>query len=796
MDHNNYTKTDKGNEIKSPTEGLNNTESSDHIPSSPAEAPNKPVSSEQEIPSSVELLSTTELEALNNPESSGHISSPAEAPNKPESSEQESPSSVEVLSTPELEVLNIPESSDHIHSSAEAPKKPESSNIPSSAEVLNRPELELLNNPDLSDHIPSAAEAPNKPESSELKIPSSADVLSTPESAANKMSSPAEASNKPDSTEKKAVSPAEASNTRKKTPKSLKGKAKIVKKSLIDNSLKGSKATSSSLVNAKRRRFRNKGPKESSNKSEDVKKVSSRKDKQQKNTDEQQTDKSHQAEKNKGKVDEVEKSQQKNTEKRRGPDKSVKSEMNGKKRDEKREKLGGLIFMCSGKTKPDCFHYRIMGVSVGKKDTVLGIKPGLKLFLYDFDLKLLYGVYKASSSGGLKLEPKAFGGAFPAQVRFNVEKDCLPLHERVFRKAIKENYDEKNKFKTELTVRQVRKLTALFRPAQVHLSSLPTRSPLRADNRDRETRGREREVLPLSHRDAHARDPYPNGNARSYPALAHEREQHARREEIPRDLYLSEKEYRAYGLQGERRNLAPRPVSPAVEVQHRDYERDHFVRQPNLYREAASVHRETVPSDPLYLNEKEYPAYTVGARHELPPATAAAAVDLYARDPYYSNYSYYGASSLDQYTAPHRREEVPLGSYLAGARRESYLVENDPMQRRAPDHVERSLYSAHAAAAIDDRLERSSYSGRAAGDDRLERSLYSARAAGDDRLERSLYSARAATAGDDRLGRSLYSARAATALDAVAPYQVTKPEALRTPVSSRYAFAGASYSYR
>lgn len=54
---------------------------------------------------------------------------------------------------------------------------------------------------------------------------------------------------------------------------------------------------------------------------------------------------------------------------------------------------------------------------------------------------------------------------------------------------------------------------------------------------------------------------------------------------------------------------------------------------------------------------------------------------------------------------------------------------------------------------------------------------------------------------DDLVERSLYSARAATALDADAPkrtenYLVTKPEALPLPVSSRYAFAGASYSYR
>ncbi|KAL3731134.1 hypothetical protein ACJRO7_028066 [Eucalyptus globulus] len=131
------------------------------------------------------------------------------------------------------------------------------------------------------------------------------------------------------------------------------------------------------------------------------------------------------------------------------------------------ERDAGFIFLCSGKTKPECYRYRVFGLPVGQLKVVKKVKPGAKLFLFDFDLKLLYGVYEATSGGDLDIEPMAFDQKFRSQVKFRIYKECLPIPESVFKRAIEDNYVSRSKFRQELNRKQVRSLVSLFRPIDV-----------------------------------------------------------------------------------------------------------------------------------------------------------------------------------------------------------------------------------------------------------------------------------------------------------------------------------------
>ncbi|KAA8543867.1 hypothetical protein F0562_021956 [Nyssa sinensis] len=167
-----------------------------------------------------------------------------------------------------------------------------------------------------------------------------------------------------------------------------------------------------------------------------------------------------------------------------------KAESSGKKKYSKKSESTGMIFMCSSKTKKDCYRYKVLGLPASKRDIVQKVYKGMRLFLFDFDLRLMYGIYKAARPGGYNIEPKAFKSAFPSQVRFTVLEDCLPLAEEQFRKVIKDNYYTRSKFDCQLNSEQVKSLCKLFLAASKGSKSKRLGRSQRAEPRTHKDRDR------------------------------------------------------------------------------------------------------------------------------------------------------------------------------------------------------------------------------------------------------------------------------------------------------------------
>ena len=76
----------------------------------------------------------------------------------------------------------------------------------------------------------------------------------------------------------------------------------------------------------------------------------------------------------------------------------------------------GAIFMSNSETKEECFDRRLFGLPYNMSDFVLSVKKGMLLFLFEFENRLLYGVFRATSDGEINIQPGAYRKKFPAQV--------------------------------------------------------------------------------------------------------------------------------------------------------------------------------------------------------------------------------------------------------------------------------------------------------------------------------------------------------------------------------------------
>lgn len=235
----------------------------------------------------------------------------------------------------------------------------------------------------------------------------------------------------------------------------------------------------------------------------------------------------------------------------------------------------------------------------------------------------------------------------------------------------------------------------LFRPVEVHATLHSVHTPPKAIVRDREVLDGRRGSRAQLHNERPARDHYADSHTRSYNVLSHERDRRIeRREETSRDLFLTEKDYRAYGLQGDRSIASHQShLNPIPDPYKRDYERDHLHRRDSIYRDNVSARAENSRADPPYLDDTKYLDYHQGTRHE------------YKDDPYHQVY-HYGASSRDSYMTSRSRDEIPSSSYLAGRRT---LIGAENLRRSEADRDR--VYSVYAADALSDYNRSRHYKG-------------------------------------------------------------------------------------
>jgi len=79
--------------------------------------------------------------------------------------------------------------------------------------------------------------------------------------------------------------------------------------------------------------------------------------------------------------------------------------------------MKGYIFPCNNNTISECIEKNLFGTSDKNYKDLKDLKPNLdKIFLYNYDQKILYGIWEAKSKVGL-FDKYAWGGRFRCQVK-------------------------------------------------------------------------------------------------------------------------------------------------------------------------------------------------------------------------------------------------------------------------------------------------------------------------------------------------------------------------------------------
>lgn len=93
----------------------------------------------------------------------------------------------------------------------------------------------------------------------------------------------------------------------------------------------------------------------------------------------------------------------------------------------KRQPIQGFVFACKNKTETDCFNRSLFGAKSAYGPVVTRIRKGDLLFLNNLESDSLYGVFRAASDGGFKIDPDAWQGKYPYQVKVELLKEKIKI---------------------------------------------------------------------------------------------------------------------------------------------------------------------------------------------------------------------------------------------------------------------------------------------------------------------------------------------------------------------------------
>jgi DNA modification methylase len=88
----------------------------------------------------------------------------------------------------------------------------------------------------------------------------------------------------------------------------------------------------------------------------------------------------------------------------------------------------GFIFACGESTEAECLNRMLFGTDRTYGPVVIRIRKGDLLFLNNLDTDNLHGVFRAVTDGGFNIEPKAWKGRYPYQVRVESLGDKITLN--------------------------------------------------------------------------------------------------------------------------------------------------------------------------------------------------------------------------------------------------------------------------------------------------------------------------------------------------------------------------------